>query len=144
MANCYFLSLNEEGKERYLRKLTSVGLADTDDPYSPESSSKFVDDMSKWPKIEYGNIFAYFITKPGIYTQEQLLSWKQMDAFNYFQSGHVRTVLLREFGSGENRCVVLKAKVNPSQKAPDKAHESWIIAKPDGRIISAHCTCMAG
>ena len=28
-----------------------------------------------------------------MYTQEQLLSWKQMDAFNYFQAGHVRTVL---------------------------------------------------
>ena len=51
-----------------------------------------------------------------MYTQEQLLSWKQMDAFNYFQAGHVRTY---RFGPGKEM-VVLKAKVNPSQRPPNE------------------------
>ena len=39
---------------------------------------------------------------------------------------------------------LLKAKVNPSQRTADKAHEAWIIARSSGLIVSAHCTCMAG
>lgn len=76
--------------------------------------------------------------------QEQLLSWKQLEAYNYFQTGYVRTLLASVFGSGSGRCVVLKAKVNLSQRAPENAHEAWVIAKNDRHILCAHCTCMAG
>ena len=48
------------------------------------------------------------------------------------------------FGQGVAKCVLVKAKVNPSQRSPDEAHEAWVIAKPDGYIVSAHCTCKAG
>ena len=114
-----------------------------DDPYSPENDG-FRSDMTNWPKIEYGHIFAYFIVRPGTYTQEELLSWKQLEAYNYYECGYVRTVLSMVFGHGKGRCVVLKAKVNPSQKSPDDAHQAWIVAKPAGQIVCAHCTCMAG
>ena len=40
--------------------------------------------------------------------------------------------------------VFLRAKVNPSQNSPDDAHYSWIAVKPDGEVITAHCTCMEG
>ena len=33
------------------------------------------------------------------------------------------------FGTGKARCVVLKTKVNPSQRSPDNAHEAWLISK---------------
>ena len=33
--------------------------------------------------MEYGHIFAYFITRLGTYTQEELISWKQLEAYNY-------------------------------------------------------------
>jgi len=138
----YFESLDWQGKEQYKEKLEAVGLSIKDDPYGVDD--RFRSDMTVWPKIEYGHIFAYFITRPGTYTQQQLLSWKQLEAYNYFESGYVRTVLSREFGSGKTRCVILKAKVNPSQRSPDNAHEAWIIARIDGQIVSAHCTCMAG
>ena len=95
-------------------------------------------------KIEYGHIFGYFISRPGVYTQEQLLSWKQLDAFNYFEAGYVRTVFSMGFGHAGGRCVLLKAKVNPSQRSPDDAQQAWIIAKHNGEVVSAHCTCMAG
>ena len=144
MTSSYYDSLPNEAKERYVAKLESVGLSLSDDPYLSQNDSKFSSEMSLWPSIEYGHIFTYYISRPGTYTQEQLISWKQLEAYNYFQSGHVRTVSSFAFGSGGGRCVILKAVVNPSQKSPDKAHQAWVIAKPDGRIICGHCTCMAG
>ena len=67
-----------------------------------------------------------------------------MEAYNYFESGYVRAVLSMTFGLGKERCVVLKAKVNPSQRSPDNCHVAWLIAKVEGDILCAHCTCMAG
>ena len=76
--------------------------------YTPGMSDRWRSDMTCWPKIEYGHILPTFISIPGTYTQEQLLSWKQLEAFNYFQNGHVRTVLSSGFGNGSTRCVLLK------------------------------------
>ena len=114
----YFESLDWQGKKRYKEKLETVGLSLEDDPYC--SDERFSSDMTSWPKIEYGHIFAYFITRPGTYTQQELVSWKQLEAYNYFESVYVRTVLCMVFGTGKARCVVLKTKVNPSQRSPDQ------------------------
>ena len=139
----YFESLSADGKKRYREKLETAGLTVNDDPYS-SNPERFTLDMAKWPKIEYGHIFSYFITRPGTYTQQELVAWKQMEAYNYFQSGYVRTVLCRRFGTGRESSAVLKAKVNPSQRSPDNSHEAWLIAKVQGDILCAHCSCMAG
>ena len=146
MANSmYYESLEAKAKQRYREKLSCVGLSIQDYPYLPINNGRFVNDMATWPRIEFGHIFGYFITRPGVYTQQQLLSWKQLDAFNYFQAGYVRIVLSFSFGHAGKRLVTLKAKVNPSQRSPDQAHEPWIIAKFED-VVCAHCTCtcMAG
>ena len=57
------------------------------DPYDERNANSYKDDMTAWPPLEYGHIFTYFIRCPGLYTQEQLLSWKQLEAYNYFQNG---------------------------------------------------------
>lgn len=134
----YVASLDSKARQRYLEKLSCVGLTLEEDPYYVKNESKYQNDLTTWPKIEYGHIFGYFVKRPGIYTQEQLLSWKQLDAYNYFQAGFVRTVFSSCFGRDK---VILKAKVNPSQKSPDQAHEAWLVAM---EIFSLHCTCMAG
>ena len=128
----YFNNLSEEAKKRYLEKLKLIYLAIEDDPYSSKSADKFVKDMCLWPAIEYGHIFCYFINRPEIYTKEQLLSRKQMDAFNYFQSGHVRDVFVRE---ASPKALILKGFVNPSQKVPSKGNEAWIAVQKDGQIL---------
>ena len=141
----YFEGLSNKAKNRYKEKLQAVGLGIQDDPYKPENDTKYVgDNMSIWPKVEYGNIFAYFVQRPGVYTQEQLLSWKQLDSYNYFQNGYVGPVSVWNFGQGDAKCCLLKAYVNPSQRAPQNGNKPWIIAKPDGTVVTAHCTCMAG
>lgn len=92
----YFKSLGWQGKKE---KLETVGLSLDDDPYCLDD--RFSSNMTSWPKTEYGHIFTYFITRPGTYTQQELLSWKQMEAYNYFESGYVRTVLCMVFGAGK-------------------------------------------
>ena len=97
--------------------------------------------MSTWPQIEFDHIFGYFIRRPGVYTQQQLLDWKSLQANNFFQSGFVGTVSTWTVNSS---LVIITAKVNPSMKSPDKAYALWIAIEPYGTIITAHCTCMAG
>ena len=84
----YFARLSKEGKARY-KKARSYDLNLDDDPNATDD--QYVSDVTCWP-VEYGHIFGYFMKQAGIYMQEQLLSWKQLDAYNYFQSGYVRTV----------------------------------------------------
>ena len=88
----YYDSLSKEAKARYSEKLKLAGLGLEEDPYHERNKNKYQDDMTAWPPLEYGHIFTYFIRRPGLYTQEQLLSWKQLEAYNYFQNGYVRSV----------------------------------------------------
>jgi hypothetical protein len=62
--------------------------------------------------------------------------------FQLFSAGYVRAVFSMGFGHIGARYILLKAKVNPSQRSPNEANEAWIIAKCDGEIVSAHYTCM--
>ena len=136
------MQLDSLTQARYRKKLEAVGLSLSDDPYSVDD--RFRSDMIRWPKIVYGHIFAYFITRPGTYTQEKLLSWNQLKAYNYFLSGYMTAVLSRELGNGKTKGVILKAKVNPGQRSSDNAYEAWIISRLDGQIVCLHCSCMAG
>ena len=45
------------------------GLLLKDDSFD---SARFLDNMGLWPQVEHGNIFKYFIERPGVYIQEQL------------------------------------------------------------------------
>ena len=45
-----------------------------------------------WPAVKYGHCII-FIRRPDLYIQEELLAWKLLDAYNYFQNGYVRTIL---------------------------------------------------
>ena len=137
----YCDSLSTEAKARYEEKLNLAGLSLEEDPYDERNKNNYKDDMTAWPPLEYGHIFMYFIRRPGLYTQEQLLSWKQLEAYNHFQNGYVQSVHVYKLKSG---VCVLKSLVNPSQCSTDNPHNPWIIVNADGSVVTAHCTCMAG
>ena len=137
----YYYSLNAQSKARYVEKLKLAGLSLEEDPYDERNADSYKDDMTAWPPLEYGHIFTYFIRRPGLYTQEQLLSWKQLEAYNYFQNGYVRSVHVYKLKSGT---CVLKSLVNPSQCSADNPHNPWVIVNADGSVVTGHCTCMAG
>ena len=137
MMSEYLQKLDRIARERYLEKLKLLGLDEKGDPYDSRNRTKFVDKMKLWPAIEYGHIFCYYIERPGVYTRQQLMQWKSLEAFNYFQSGHVREIQV--WKPSPDICIVI-ARVNPSQHAPDKAHHAWIGTKMNGEIIALHCT----
>ena len=126
MAN-YFDSLDSTAKRRYIERLTILGLTEKDDPYT--NQDKFVDNMTMWPPVEYGHIWLYFIKRLGVYTEEELLQWKSMKAYNYFQSGFVQEVKVWTINT---RVRVLYARVNLSMRSPDKAHECWVAVQSSG------------
>lgn len=138
----YFQALDIVAKKRYEDKLRLVGLDNDSDPYLLWKGDQFKDDMRSWPPVEYGHIFCYFVDRPGTFTRAQLLQWKSMEAYNYFQSGHVRDIKIYRVDSTQS-CIMM-AFVNPSQSAPEKANLSWVAVKYDGSIITAHCMCKAG
>lgn len=132
-------TLNFSARKRYLEKLT-IGGQVLSDPYLMDEAS-WCDDMTKWPELQFGDVYTYLINTKGLFTKEKLKAYKSLEAYNYFYNGYVRTVLCHRSGD----LSIMKAKVNPSQKSPENSHEPWvIISTQDGSVEIAHCTCMAG
>ena len=141
----YYKKLDSVAKTRYLEKLKLLGLDEMDDPYDPVNSHNFVDDMIRWPPVEYGNIFCYYIQRPGVYTKQQLLQWKSLDVFNYFQSGHVRHIYQDLASLYYLQLLHCEGICKPKAKCTRKSSPcmGWHY-KLDGEVITLHCTCMAG
>ena len=85
-------------------------------------------DMTKWPPIEYADLFNYFINTPGIYTKEALKAYKSLDGYDYFISGHVHEVFHSDVSPDSPVCL-LKARVLPSQRLNDEPHDPWICGR---------------
>lgn len=139
MSSEYFSGLDFLAQRRYFLKLKLDG--DTfPDPYDIGEST-WVDDVTKWPNLQFGDIYTYLIDTKGQYTKESLKAYKSLEGYNYFYNGYVRTV----FYFRRVRFACLKAVVNPSQKTLGTGHEAWVlIDQTDASIKTAHCKCMAG
>ena len=140
----YAMGLDSVARERYERKLELFsGGFKVPDPFAMKESEWSLD-MTKWPPVEYADLFNYFINTPGIYTKESLKAYKSLDGYDYFVSGHVHEVFISEI-SPDSPVTLLKARVKPSQRLNDEPHDVWIcVNKLSGYIIAAHCTCKAG
>ncbi|KAH7955507.1 hypothetical protein HPB52_001065 [Rhipicephalus sanguineus] len=55
--------------------------------------------------------------------------------------GWMREPSVKEVSSDS---VILKTKVNHSQSLNRQPVDSWALCKCDGKVVAAHCTCMAG
>ena len=138
----YLRSLDPVARERYTKRLDVLGLKEEDDPYAERNSHKFKDDLASWPSIEYGHIFCYFVQRPGLYTQQELMQWKSLEDIS-------RVDLSVMSGCGPSTLInpdqcILHAYVNPSMRSPEKRHDAWVAMKECGTIITAHCKGMAG
>ena len=74
----YVDSLNKEAKEHYFCRLQCLygdpgeSLDKIKCPYEI-SSKQWIDDVCKWPLVEFGHLYVYFIETPGGYKCET--SW---------------------------------------------------------------------
>lgn len=138
----YYASLPADIKKTYYTKITSISGKDEEfDPFT--NNGKWIDDVTKWPEVEFGQIYCYLIDSPGEFTRETLQAYKSLDAYKYFHSGWVHTCYYHELDGGK-KCII-KAKINRSQALSEKPHEAWVcLSKKQASVVAAHCTCMAG
>jgi hypothetical protein len=138
----YYKNLPLACQEQYKEKLCRLGVQKLClDPFVNDDC--WVDCVSKWPDVEFGEIYCYLIDNHGQFTRETLKAYRSLEAYNFFHSGWVHTVYYTNLGCAD-KCF-LKAKVNRSQAVTERPHEAWVcVKKKDGSILNAHCTCMAG
>ena len=137
----YFKNLSKAAKRRYEEKLNDIRLENIEksDPFL--TSDEWIDDVRKWPEVDFGQIYVYLIDSPGPYTRESMKAYRSLDAYQQFFYGWVRTCYIRE----TNNTVLLKAKVTRSQAVTETPHEAWCaFNKTDSTVLTGHCSCMAG
>ena len=44
----------------------------------------WIDDISQWPPVEFGQIYTNLINTPGQFTSEKMKAYKSLEAFNYY------------------------------------------------------------
>ena len=134
MLSSYAKSLESHVKERYLKKISVVGVdpaAIPTEQFSPEYL----------PPIEVSDLLSYLVLETSYYTNKQFKAFKSLEAYNQMVSGFVTSVQGKEVADK----IVVVAKVRHSQRMNDPLVNIWIIAEKDGTIISAHCLgCKAG
>ena len=141
----YATTLDLSDREHYVRKLNVInkGVSYTlPDPFT--LTSGWIEDPSSLPRTEYPSIYNYLINTPGPFTGEALKSYKSLEAYNYFVSGHVRSVK-QHVVNDSSPVTFVKAEVLPGQRVTEAPHKAWIcLKKKEGYVSCAHCTCMAG
>lgn len=143
----YKESLEPVVRQRYDEKIKEI---DDIDPYSVPSSIWERHAEVKWPQVTDVDIYDYLVTRTSSYTYQQMKAYKSLEAYNYFISGFVLDMgLMRldhtsiETANNNNRVVVL-GSVKHSQRMSDSPLRPWVAIREYGRIMFAHCTCMAG
>ena len=77
------------------------------------------------------------------YSMTKFKHYKPLHAYNRFFSGWVRKVQV--FSTSCNvEHIVVRARVDHSERLSESPVACWIILKMDGCIMSCYCTCMAG
>lgn len=133
----YFEGLQlKDAKERYLEKLKDI---DGEDPYKIPRN-EWIDDVDSLLNVTYIHVGMYLLFKKSPYTEDQLMNYKSLDCYQNFANGWVREILSKKFG--ENRLLIVK--VNHSQRMSEKPLTPWVVCEKPGKVVSAHCNCMAG
>ena len=82
----YFKNLSKTAKRRYEEKIKDIGVGNVEkgDPFL--ISSEWVGDVSKWPEVEFGQIYVYVIDSPGPYTRETMKAYSSLEAYQQFST----------------------------------------------------------
>jgi len=128
-------------EENYAKKLSNLQLPD---PKSIDGD-KLSNDVTQWPSITLGNIFAY-ILKKNEFDADYIGKYKDQKAYSFFDSGFVGEIKSYKISSKKN-ISFLYCDVRASQAIHENKN-LWIITKvaanENTEILSAWCSCMAG
>ena len=130
-------------KSDYDSLLSKLGIFD---PNSIENEKR-IDDVTKWPLITMGNIFAYILQRKEL-NIDYIGKYKDQKAFSYFDSGFVGPILLYEPTSKQQEKVVFLYCIVTASQAIHESKKLWLAVKrineKGSEILSGCCSCMAG
>ncbi|KAH7935896.1 hypothetical protein HPB52_014724 [Rhipicephalus sanguineus] len=129
--------LSDPERRRYHIKVAKCG---SDDPLAL-SDDQFTNDVGCYPSVDRADINDYLVHGTSFVTREQLKSYKSLEAHNYVTSGLVEPPRVKTLRDGN---IVVLSEVRHSQAFKEKPLLPWLLIKPDGEVLCAHCTCMAG
>ena len=133
----YCSTLLGPAKARYKEKVNLCGF----DLYLLKKS-ECSDELADFPAVEYPDIVNYLVLQTSWVTGQQMKAYKAMDAYNFFISGWVNSVMVKSVTGNDK--VVVTAKVYHSQRVREMPLKTWLLVETNGTVCSAHCNCMAG
>ena len=92
----------------------------------------------------YPDIFNFLSFNPSELKSKDLNDYKTSKGYSYYATGWLRPLFYHPVSETSKYCL-LKTTCRPSQKISDVPHKLWIcLCKGSGKIMTAHCSCMAG
>ena len=137
------ISSSEEQKQTLERDYKlNLKKYDLDDPNLVEGNKR-LNDVTKWPVITLGNIFAYILDKK-MCDKDYIGRYKDQKAFSYWDSGFVGPITIHVI---KKNVSILYCSVTASQTMSD-TKDLWIavntINDKGSNVMTAWCSCMAG
>ena len=104
-------------------------------------NDEFTNDPNQLPSnFEMAHIMHYCLHTKSHYTWQDFMCYKSLESYNQFINGWVSNLR----ACRKSNLIILMAQVKHSQSANKPPLEPWLITELDGKVLCAHCTCMAG
>ena len=97
--------------------------------------------VSLWPQIPMVCIIKFLMLDNDA---EDLSDYKSSKAYSYCKQGWLGEIFYHPISESTDLCII-KSDCRPSQRINDTKHKLWIfLSKAKGKVLQAHCSCMAG
>ena len=111
------------------------------DPFKLDN--RWLDDeegIGYWPILSTCYIIQFLMVDNDA---EDLRDYKGSKAYSYFKQSWPSNISYHSLGSSKNYW--LKKDCRPSERLKESPNKLWVcLSKNEGKVITAHCTCMAG
>ena len=102
------------------------------------------DGIKYWPVTLYPDIYSFLAFHPNELSSNDLSDYKTSKAYSYYATGWLLPLFFHNI-NGDSKYCFIKGACKPSQRLNDTPHKLWLcLSKDNGKIMRAHCTCMAG
>ena len=111
------------------------------DPFGISNGWKNEDEgICHWPLISSFNIITFLMIDKQV---EDLNDYKSSKAYSYFEQGWLGELLYLSLD--DTPYCLIKTDCTPSQRLSNTKHKLWLLlVKENGKVLRAHCSCMAG
>ena len=121
-------------KAEYRNCLAKYNLSD------PNSATAWLDDVTKWPAVDLGNIFSFILIQKE-FDLTYLGKRRDEKAFSYWKSNFVAPGYVSQ--NKDDKCI-LKGTITPSQCVHQDLDQASVTVRNNGAIVCGWCTCIAG